>query len=44
METNSDTAATFVDQKLQIEEGAAAPGEPGEHRIPTGLLLVYYRG
>lgn len=38
--TNSNTAATLVNQKLQVQQGAASPRKPGKHVLPAGLLLV----
>lgn len=38
--THGNSAATLINQELQIEQGTASPGEPGEDGIPSALLLV----
>lgn len=38
--TYSYTAPTVVDEKLKVQQSAAAPGEPCQDLVPASLLLI----
>lgn len=41
--THGYAAPALINQELQIQQGAAAPGKPGKHILPARLLLVCSR-